>query len=250
MRVVALGTDGTWPGPGGATSGYLVSHDGFSLWMDAGTGTMANLQRSVGVDEVGAIVVSHAHQDHFVDLYPLLYARILRDRPLPPLPLFAPPGFADRAVALLGDESAAAFVRAFDVRPVEPGESFEAGPFRMRTAPMRHWVPTLGLRVEADGHSVAYSADTGPTDELVGLAREADVLLCEATLLERTPSSPDLHLSAAEAGEHAARADVGRLVITHTRWRRADAELGLAAAAAPYGGPVALAEEGMVVVDS
>lgn len=217
MEVTVLGSDGTWPGPGGAASGFLIRHGGFTVWADMGTGTMANLQRHVGLLDVDAVVVSHVHADHFVDLFPYFYARVYgRPEPAPRIPLFAPPGTGDRVRAMLSQSGAELFPSCFETREIEPGDPFEAGPLRVGTARMAHPVPTLGLRFEVDGAVLTYSADTGPTDRLVDLASGADVLIAEATWLEDgTAHPPDLHMTARQAGEHARRAEVASLVLTH-----------------------------------
>jgi ribonuclease BN (tRNA processing enzyme) len=242
MELVMLGVGGGWARPGGAACGYLVSHEGFNLWIDAGTGTMANLQRHVGLDEVHAVAVSHRHFDHFLDLYPFWLSRwwAEEDRPAP-LPLFAPPGMFEHALQIepkLGD--------GFRLHEIEPGTDFEAGPFRVRTAAMNHPVPTLGMRIEADGTALAYSADTGPTGELIDLSRDADVLLCEATWLEVRPGWSPIHLTATEAGQHAASAGVGQLLLTHI-WPATDRQESESRAREAYGGPVTAAEEGLRV---
>jgi ribonuclease BN (tRNA processing enzyme) len=242
MYLVPLGVGGGWARPGGAACGYLLRHDGFNLWIDAGTGTMANLQRHIGLDNVHAIAVSHRHFDHFLDLYPFWLSRwwVDQDRPAG-IPLFAPPGMFEHALQLepkLGN--------AFLSQVVEPGEGFEAGPFRVATAPMNHPVPTLGMRIEADGAALAYSADTGPTDQLVHLSREADVLLCESTWLDAREGWDPIHLTAAEAGRHAAGAGVGRLVLTHI-WPASDLREVERRAGETFDGPIALAEEGLEV---
>ncbi len=245
MELTVLGSDGSWPGPGGAASGYLIRQAGFTVWTDLGTGTMANLQRHVGLLEVDAVVVSHMHADHFVDLFPYYYARVYGGpEPAPPLPLFVPPGATARIRGLLSDAGAGPFLACYQVTEVEPGNSFEAGPLHVRTAPMTHPVPTLGLRFEAEGESVAYSADTGPTDRLVELARGADVLLAEATWQEDgTAYPPDLHLTARQAGEHARRAEVRSLILTHIQPSLVR-ERSLEEAAAEFEREVALAEMG------
>jgi ribonuclease BN (tRNA processing enzyme) len=235
-----LGVGGGWARPGGAACGYLLRHQGFNLWIDAGTGTMANLQRYIRLDEVHAVAVSHRHFDHFLDLYPFWLSRWWGDRDRPaPLPLFAPPGMFDHALQIeprLGD--------AFRLQEIEPGSDFEAGPLRVRTAPMNHPVPTMGMRVDADGTALAYSADTGPTAELIDLSGGADVLLCEATWLERREEWDPIHLTATEAGQHAASAGVGRLVLTHI-WPATDRRESEARARDSFGGPVTVAEEGL-----
>jgi ribonuclease BN (tRNA processing enzyme) len=108
---------------------------------------------------------------------------------------------------------------------------------------MSHPVPTHGVRVSAGGRALAYSADTGPSSELVGLARGADALLCEASFAEGAANPPDMHLTGREAGEHATRAGVGRLLVTHVPpWT--DAGRSLDAATAAFGGPTTLVAAG------
>jgi ribonuclease BN (tRNA processing enzyme) len=235
-----LGVGGGWARPGGAACGYLVRHQGFNLWIDAGTGTMANLQRYTPLEQVHAVAVSHQHFDHFLDLYPFWLSRWWGDGEKPdPIPLFAPPGMFEHALKLepkLGD--------AFRLQEVVPGSDFEAGPFRVHTASMNHPVPTLGMRIESDGAALAYSADTGPTEELVELARNADLLLCEATWLDVRSEWAPIHLTATQAGHHAASAGVGRLVLTHI-WPATDRGESEARASEAFGGPVTIAEEGL-----
>jgi ribonuclease BN (tRNA processing enzyme) len=114
---------------------------------------------------------------------------------------------------------------------------------------MNHPVETFGFRLEHAGRSLAYSADTGPTDALAGLARDADVLLCEASFAEPAgagaPALPDgLHLTGRQAGQHAARAGVGQLVLTHlVPWN--DESQTLDEAGQVFGGPLSLAASGL-----
>jgi ribonuclease BN (tRNA processing enzyme) len=239
VKVTVLGSHGTWPRAGGAASGYLLSHEGFHVWVDAGTGTLAKLQEHVDPFEVGAVIVSHRHFDHFLDLYPYFFARWSEGHGT--VPLYAPPGMFEHAMQI---EDGLAL--AFDAHAVEPGGSFEVGPFRVRTRAMRHPVPTLGMRFTANGSSLAYSADTGPTEELVAIARDADVLLSEATFMGPDNPAPDFHLTAAEAGEHAARAAAGRTILTHIRPLN-DRDDVFEQASAAYDGDLVLAEEGLEV---
>ena len=105
MELIVLGSDGTWPRAGGAASGYLVRHDGFALWVDAGTGTLANLQQHVAIEGRGRLALSHAHLDHFLDIYPFFYARWFGSPGQPRTPVFAPPGLLGRALDLLPPEA-------------------------------------------------------------------------------------------------------------------------------------------------
>ena len=242
MEVTVLGSDGTWPRAGGAASGYLIRHDGFTVWQDLGTGTMANLQRHVGLLDVDAVVVSHVHADHFVDLFPYFYARRYGGpTPGPRIPLVVPTGTEVRIRAMLSDAGWEEFPGSFELLEIEPGEALELGPLSVATARMAHPVPTLGIRYEADGTALAYSADTGPTDELVELARGAGLLIAEATwLADGADYPPDLHMTAKEAGEHAAAAEAARLMLAHIQ-PIYDADHSREEASAAFNGPVEVA---------
>lgn len=244
MELTVLGASGTWPTDGTATSGYLLRHEGFSVYLDAGTGTLANLQRHIGIPEIQAVVISHEHPDHFVDLYPLFYARHYGGLGAPGLPVFLPITFQRKLEGLVSEQGRAAMRTAFAIREVRPGEGFEVGPFRVRTELMEHLdLPALGFRIEAGGAVLAYTGDTGPTEAVVRLAAGADVLLSEATWQDEDEPLP-FHLSARQAGEHAARAGVKRLVLTHV-WPSLDREVSRRQAAGAFGGPVEVAAEGM-----
>jgi ribonuclease BN (tRNA processing enzyme) len=243
VELIVLGAHGPWPSPGGATSGYIVRHDGFNLWADLGSGTLGNLQKHIRVGEVGAAFVSHAHPDHFVELYQLSFARYFDPESVPGLPLYCPPGFFDLATRLVSADTRGFMEETFDVRETEPGSDFEIGPFRVATRPMAHLVTTLGIRVEADGQVLAYTGDTGPTEQIEGIAKDAGMLLAEATWQD-DDELKWFHLSSRQAAEHAARAGAGRLVLTHMYPRR-DREAARAQAAEAYEGEIVLASEGL-----
>ena len=215
MKLTVIGCSGSVPGPDSAASSYLVTADGFNLVLDLGSGALGSLQRHLAVPEIGAIGLTHLHPDHCMDLCGLyVAARYGPGAPIPRIPVFGPPGTSGR-MAL-----------AYDL-PLDPGmeeglefhawqEVQQIGPFTIRTAPMVHPVPAFAIRVEHGGKSLVYTGDTGPNDALVELARGADVLLSEAALPDGEPGNPiDLHLSPSDAGEHAKKANVKRLVITH-----------------------------------
>jgi ribonuclease BN (tRNA processing enzyme) len=246
VELTVLGTSGAYPAPGGAASGYLVRHDGFNLVLDFGTGALSNLQRHVSLTEIGALVISHEHPDHCLDLYPLWLALFFHPENPPPIPLVSPAGVFDRVARLhRGEDEARDMRERFDVREVEPGASVELGPFRIQTRPMRHLVTTIGVRVEADGASLAYTGDTGPTEEVEHLARDADVLLAENSWLDGQGTGP-FHLTAREAGTHAARAEVRRLVLSHF-WPTNEREPSRQQAGEAFDRDVVLAEEGMAL---
>lgn len=244
MELIVLGTDSGFPRPGGACSGYLLRHDGFNLVVDLGTGALANLLRHVSYDEgIGAVILSHEHPDHCVDLYPLYVARWLHPEPLPRIPVYGPAGAFERVARLEGTDGSPDMPSAFEPHSVQPGASLEVGPFRIDTRPTAHLVTNLGMRIQADGAALAYTGDTGPSEEVVSLAHGADLLLAEATLLDG-PNQSWFHLSARQAAEHAARAGAGKLVLTHF-WPTRDRDTSREQAGEAFDGDVVVAAEGL-----
>jgi ribonuclease BN (tRNA processing enzyme) len=215
MKLTVLGAQGTWPGPGGECSGYLVSHDGFHLWMDAGTGTFSRLQEEVSVGEIGGVLISHGHADHFIDMVPAFYARHYGKLGGSGLPCYSPEGFMDLAALLVSENGRNVLAEAFAFTHVVDGETFDVGPFRVSAFEMTHiGVYSLGYRIEVGGATLAYTGDTGPCDAAIDVAKGADLFLCEATYQNDSPLTY-FHLSSAQAAEHASRAGVGRLLLTH-----------------------------------
>jgi ribonuclease BN (tRNA processing enzyme) len=244
VELIVLGSAGAFPGPGQATSGYLVREDGFTLLLDLGTGALSNLQRHVRHDELDAIVISHEHLDHCLDMYPLFYARFFHPEPLEPLPVVTPPGLFERINGLEDNNGIRDMAATFDFREIEPGGDFELGPFRFSTRLLPHWVPNIGTRIESGGLALAYTGDTGPSDDIDVIGRDADLLLAEASWLDLPGEREPYHLTARQAGEHAHRAGTNRLVLSHF-WPDLDRERSRDEAAAAYTGDIVLAEENL-----
>ncbi|MFI6792600.1 MBL fold metallo-hydrolase [Nonomuraea sp. NPDC050383] len=244
MRLTVLGGCGAWPAAGQACSGYLVEYDGFRVLIDPGYATLPRLLESVAAEEVDAVLVSHGHPDHCSDLNPLLRARALGDAPPAALPVHAPPGALDAVLALDNPRMLASSHVLYELAP---GAAVELGPFRVDTWSLPHHVPNAGLRLTAGGRTLAYTGDTGPAAELTELARDADLLLAEATYPERVPDEDAPYLSSAlDAGRTASRAGAGRLVLTHL-WPGTRPEPALEAAAKEYTGDLMVASGGLTI---
>lgn len=242
LRVTVLGSATPYPRPDNACSGFLVEGGGARVWVDAGTGTLAELQRYVALDRVDAVWLSHLHADHSADLlttfYALLYAGL--DLPLP-LPLLGPPGTADRLAGFLTDGPVRSPVeKAFAVEELYDGHATRIGGLTLRSRAVEHGGPSaFALRVEdGRGRSLVYSGDCEPCPSLVELARDCDLLICEAD-----GDGPGHH-SAAQAGRSAAEARARRLVLTHVGPGTEPGE-AVALAAAGYPGEVAHADPGL-----
>jgi ribonuclease BN (tRNA processing enzyme) len=244
VELTVLGTSAAWPGPGRASAGFLLRHNGVNVAIDLGIGTLANLQLAIPQERLDAVLVTHEHLDHCLDLYALTVARVFHGEPLAPLPLYSLPGVFERVAALETDEQLEEMRSLFDLRTLNGGDTFEIGPLGISTRALPHLVPNLGFRVEANGRTIAYTGDTGPSEEVEALARQADVFVSEASWERDEDALVEGHLSARQAAEHAARAGAGRLVLTHF-WPTVDRERAREHAAGAFDGEVLVAEEGM-----
>lgn len=243
MELTIIGCSGSFPGPDSAASCYLAEAEGFRMLIDLGNGALGALQRFAGLDQIDAVCLSHLHADHCLDMCGYQVARAYHPAgPLRRIPVYGPDGTAERLDRATGSLNTSV-TDAFDFVTLVPG-TLEIGPFQITAGHMNHPVETFGFRISHAGRTVAYSADTGPSEQLVSLAAGADVLLCEASFTAGPQLPADLHLTGAQAGEHAARAGVGELVLTHlVPWNSRDQ--ARAEAAATYSGPLSLAAPGM-----
>jgi ribonuclease BN (tRNA processing enzyme) len=218
MKLTVIGCSPAWPNPGGAHSGYLVEGPG-RLLLDCGPGVLPRLRLTENWPSVDAIVITHFHLDHWGDLVPWVWGTMYglgADGPKPEL--WLPPG-GDEHLAKLGKRLGFAdmFERTFRLRPYADKTPFEAAGLTVTPRRLPHYtLETYGLRVENSTRTLAYSGDAAPSEELVELARDADLFLCEATL-ERgeLDGEPRGHLSAEEAIAAYEGAGAKRLLLTH-----------------------------------
>lgn len=241
VAVTVFGCAGTRPGRGQVCSSYLVEADGYRLLLDCGNGSLANLQQRIDVADVDAVVVSHLHPDHFVDLYGLYYAlRFHSDGPRA-VPVYAPSGTRDFVARLLHSEDTFAEVCAFS--EVAAGDRLALGPLEVELFAANHPIETLASRVVADDTVVAFSADSAPTPALADCARDAELFLCDASWLDREgPYPAGVHMTGAQAGRQAVDAGAQRLVVTHVYPTLDPVEVAAEAARA-YDGEIMIARD-------
>ena len=220
MRLRVIGSSPAWPNAGSAHSGYVVESDGRRLLLDCGPGVLARLREDEAWPRIDAIVISHFHLDHWGDLVPWVWGSSYRSGQgdeRPELWVFR----GGRAhLAKLGGELGFSdmFERAFRLCEYDAETPF-ATAAGLDVLPVRlphYTLETYGLRVANARRTMAYSGDAGPSDQLVELARDADLFLCEATL-ERgeLDGEPRGHLSADEAIDAFGRSGARRLLLTH-----------------------------------
>jgi ribonuclease BN (tRNA processing enzyme) len=247
MKLTVVGCSGSFPSAESACSSYLIEADGFRLLLDMGNGALGELQRHCGLYDLDAVLLSHLHPDHCIDMCAYFVARYYRPDGgmAPAIPVYGPEGTERRLARAYGDiPDEKCMSEVFDFHTLEPG-GFRLGPLTVRTDLVSHPVEAYGFRVEHNGSTVAYSGDTGPCDSLLGLADGVDLFLCEASFTHGKEDIPGVHLNGRQAGELAARAAAARLVLTHIPpWT--NTQVNLEDARAVYDGPVDLARAGAV----
>jgi ribonuclease BN (tRNA processing enzyme) len=261
MRLTVLGKSPSWQDAGGACSGYLLEDDDVSVLVDCGNGVFSKLRQYRDYTRLDAVLVSHLHADHFLDLVPYSYALTYapRQQPVPvdrwpgtdaPAQprLIAPPMAGDtfrRVVGAWGNEDL--IESAFALEEYSEDSRPEVGSIRFSFRVVPHFRETFAIAAQSSngGGRLVFGADHGPTDELVDFAADADLLVMEATLPRPERTGIRGHLTPREAGEHARAAGARRLLLTHISdeldalWARDEAAVG-------FGGAVQVASEGDV----
>ena len=259
MRLTVLGKSPSWQDVGGACSGYLVEEDNFALLLECGNGVFSKLRAVRDYVDIDAVLISHLHADHFLDVIPFAYALTYapRQQPVPVAgwpgtdhparpKLYAPVGAAEEFRHIVGCWGNDDLIEgAFELHEYDVLAELQVGPFLIRFCEVPHYTLTYAIDLAVNGKRLTYSADCSPNRELVQFAHETDMLLIEATLPRPERTGIRGHLTPGEAGEHARQAGARRVVITHIS-DELDAEWARQEASGAYGAPVEVAHEGAV----
>ncbi|MGW2019382.1 MBL fold metallo-hydrolase [Streptomyces sp. NPDC001927] len=239
LRLTVLGSATPYPSVDNPCSGYLVASGDTRIWVDAGSGTLGPLQRHVRLDELDAIWISHLHADHSADLLTAYYGLLYADIHLPaPIPLYGPPGIADRLAGYLTNTADRSAVEsAFAVTELYDGHRADIGSLRLTSRAVKHGIPAFAVRVDGAGGSLVYSGDTAPCPSLTQLAAGCDALLCEAESAEAPKEGEQVHHTPEDTGDTAHAAGVGRLIVTHVG-RFLTPQEAVTRAATRYDGPI------------
>ncbi len=252
MRLTVLGGSAAGANSGQGCSGYLVESGDTRLVLDLGPGTFIELRHHTDYRCLSAVILSHFHADHVLDVVALRFA--LSYNPVPanqPISLWVPPGGSARLAKLamaFGEEGREDefFPSVFTVHEFDPDAGLVVGGVEIRFAPTVHYVPCWAMRLTAGDATLGYTADTGPAAKLDDLLDRVDVLIAEGTLLR--PSSEALtsrgHLTAGEAGELAARTAVSSLILAHL-WQENGFDAYRTQAGATFNGDLHLASRGL-----
>jgi ribonuclease BN (tRNA processing enzyme) len=190
-----------------------------AILLDIGQGVVRRLQGVLDPRSLSGVIVGHMHADHYFDLVGLRYLYPWAGRGENRLPIHLPPGGQDRLVALADaiSERPAFFDDAFEVAEYDSDTTLRVGPLTVRFHRSQHYVPAWATSIEApDGTRIAYTGDSGPSDEMIEFTRGADLLLVEAALRSAADDDPRRgHLTAEEAIDLARGAQVGAALIVH-----------------------------------
>lgn len=254
MRLTVLGSAAASPNRGMGCAGFLVESALTRIVLDLGPGTLLELRRHTDFRALDAVIVSHMHVDHVLDLLALRHALAYNPIPAPqPIPVWLPPGGRD----LLAEATApfdrcdqpGRFAATVDVGEYDPWQPLRIGDVTLTFAPAVHDLPAWALRVRADGPAdLGYTGDTGPAARLAPFFAGVRVLIAEATLLDpgERPDTERGSLSAAEAGALAAAAGARTLVLTHM-WEELDFARYRERATASFPGRIEMASPGLSI---
>lgn len=260
MKLTIIGCSGSMSGPEGAASAYLLQALGtdpntgnprtFSIVLDFGPGAMGQLMRYMDPAELDAMVLSHLHADHVVDIVGMhVYRRWFPTGPCSRIPVYSPEDGLKRTREISGDPMEETYANEFDFVTIAPGDSVTVGPMTLEFFQAEHPVPAVGIRVtgpsDVTGGAATfyYTGDTDFTQTQVDGARGVDVLLSEAAFESGRDSVRGIHMDGIRAGEMAAQAGVGKLLLTHLQpWT--SPEKNESDAAIAFSGPVEAVKPG------
>lgn len=256
MRLTVIGCSGSFPSSTSPASCYMISATDpngrvWRILVDMGNGALGSLQRHVELHEIDAILISHLHPDHCIDLSGVHVAVKWDPRGWSkgPIPLYGPADIHQYLLNTHGLTMETGMHTEFEFHRWSEHEQVKIGPFTVTPFEVVHPVKDpYALRIECDtaeGHTtLTYSGDTDSCQGLVDAARDADLFLCEAAYQEgRDDHLRGIHLSGKRAAEAAKEAGVRNLLLTHLPVWNDPAEIR-AEAEAVFSGGIGVAEAG------
>ena len=245
MELIVLGSSAAYPSFGKACSGYLLREDKTQILVDCGTGVLSNLFKWADPAALNAIILTHLHTDHFLDIYPLRYYLQYQAKIDSPILVLAPEGGKEHVLQLVNEKRKSVFTEFFEFDSICEGMNINIGAFEFDFFMVPHAGETFALSATGE-KKVMFSADCGlgAKSILKNAAFGADLLVCEATLQDRSVSLEKVHLTAEQAGEIAEEAEVKKLMLSHI-WSGLNSQVSISQAEKVFGGQVILAVENL-----
>ncbi len=243
MKLTVLGRWGAFPKAGEATAGYLLESGNHKILLDCGSGVLSALQKFIEISEITSVFLSHRHYDHMADLGCLQYACLIDmdlQRREKPLRLLISEEFEEEwSIPVMKGSYAIGVNESATVL-------FEDG-LKLSFFRTNHDVYCLGVRVEAEGKVLVYTADIRYDETLVAYLLDADLLIAEASFYAEFNASQYGHMNSHEAGKIAAAVNAKKLLISHLP-HFGDVQLLKEEAASVFDGEVLLADFGLQVI--
>ncbi len=243
-KVTVLGAGDAFASKGRFQAGYVISGAGHHILMDAGPTLLSSIKRAgLSTGDLDIVLISHLHGDHFSGL-PFLILEYMYETPRSrPLILAGPPLLEERTWTLFRtmfpETDPAEIARQLRFVVLEPGDSRQiAASLQVQSIRTPHMVNhlSLGFRIELGDKTIAFSGDTGWTEDLIPLSAGADLFLCECTYYDQP--ALDFHISYTQFMSQRARMTPRRLVLTHIGREVIDRESQIA---------LEMAHDGMVI---
>ena len=243
LTVTVLGCSGSYAAPGNPCTGYLVRSDSTAVLLDCGPGTLGPLQEAIDLADVSAIVTTHCHPDHWLEL-PVIRNVFIWFVPRSNVPVYgtAETRAMDRAITVL--RSGKSDPLAWTV--IDATSEVTVGDQRWSFATTDHPVETLAVRVDSGDRSFAFSSDSGPGWDFRSLGEGIHVAMCDASHGCEHEDEGIPHMSARQAARAAVAAGAERLVLTHLA-PGCDPGAQLAEAGEVFAGEVDVARPGLVL---
>ncbi|MCR2821041.1 MBL fold metallo-hydrolase [Lederbergia panacisoli] len=211
MEITVIGHWGGYPKAGEASSGYLLTHDGFNLLIDCGSAVLSQLQMYINPEELNAVILSHYHADHIADIGVLHHALLISKYVTgynSNLPIYGHTYDQEGYMGLTYKDITTGI-------PYDKNDQTHIGPFKLEFLKTKHPVPCFAMRISCNEKTLVYTADSAYFDDLISFSKDADILLAESNFYKGMNGADAGHMTSEEAGKLAKKANVKKLVLTH-----------------------------------
>ena len=243
FTVTVLGAGPAWSDrPGSSGASYLMRHGATAILLDLGQGSFPRLIDAIEPSTLDAVLISHLHPDHFIDLVPLRHYLAYQVAPARSVRVVGPAALAERIDALHDRPGFTALTLDCEPWPALP---FAVGGLRVEARRVAHTADSHAIRIAPpDESGLVYSGDCGVAADLAPLIRPGDTLLVEVSFGAGPVPVGSMHLDAPAVAGLVAATHPGRVLLTHLQMgldREAPVRI---VAAAMDGGPVSLVDPG------
>lgn len=212
MKIAFLGTNGWFDTNTGNTICTLIETDKYFIVLDAGNG-FYKLDKYIKNEKPIYLFLSHFHLDHIIGLHCKNKFNFKQE-----IKIFGQKGTKDILDKIINQPFTLPFndkEASYKTTVFELPDDSSKPPFLVEAKPLFHWSPCIGFRFQLENKIISYCIDTGPCENLVELAKDADLLITECSFRVNEFYEPQTHLNPQIAGEIARKANVKKMALTH-----------------------------------